>query len=59
MVLESNKWFILDANLKLKIDVVSYVRNIKIEKRSGEFNVNDHLNYKNSIYGLKLPLAYE
>lgn len=39
--------------------MVSYINNIKIEKKAGKFNVNDHLNYKNTIYGLKIPLTYE
>ena len=41
------------------MDVISYIKNIKIEKKIGKFNVTDHLNYKNSIYGLKIPLTYE
>ena len=41
------------------MEVISYIKNIKIEKKTGKFNVTDHLNYKNSIYGLKIPLTYE
>ena len=41
------------------MEVISYIKNIKIEKKPGKFNVTDHLNYKNSIYGLKIPLTYE
>ena len=48
-----------NSNISLKMDVISYIKNIKIEKKSGKFNVTDHLNYKNSIYGLKIPLTYE
>jgi hypothetical protein len=43
----------------LNLDVISYIKNIKLERKSGVFNITDHLNYKNSIYGLKIPLTYE
>jgi hypothetical protein len=41
------------------MEVINYIKNIKIEKKSGKFNVTDHLNYKHSIFGLKIPLTYE
>jgi hypothetical protein len=43
----------------LSLDVIKHIRSIRIQKRSGEFVVTDYLNYKNSIYGLKIPLTYE
>jgi len=43
----------------LKLEVIGYIKGIKLEKKSGTFNVTDHLNYKNTIYGLKIPLTYE
>ena len=39
--------------------MVKYIRGIGIEKKEGEFVVTDYLNYKNSIFGLKIPLTYE
>ena len=39
--------------------MINYIRGIGVEKQEGEFIVTDHLNYKNSIFGLKIPLTYE
>lgn len=41
------------------MDVIKYVKNLKMERREGKFNITDHLNYKNTIYGLKIPLIFE
>ena len=45
--------------MTLDLQVVQYIRSINIEKRPGKFQITDHLSYSHSIFGLKLPLAYE
>lgn len=39
--------------------MIKYIKSIKLEKKSGAFAITDHLNYKTSICGLKIPLTYE
>lgn len=39
--------------------MIKYIKSIKLQKRAGDFSITDHLNYKNSICGLKIPLTYE
>ena len=41
------------------MDVINYVKSIKLVHKNGDFSITDHLNYKNSICGLKIPLTYE
>lgn len=59
MMLESTWIYYSDSNITLNLDVIGYVKNLKIERREGKFHITDHLNYKNTIYGLKIPLTYE
>lgn len=56
---ESNLLIYIDSNIVLSLDVIKYIKGIKLERKSGEFIITDHLNYKNSICGLKIPLTYE
>lgn len=44
---------------KLPDKVIEYIKEIEILKNNlNSFTIFDHLNYKENIYGLKLPLSY-